>query len=296
MAEPATVNWGTRATPFLFVLLWSTGFIGAKYGLPYAEPLTFLALRMALVTAALAALAAVSPLPSLGGVRVAIHAVVAGLLVHATYLGAVYVAIDRGVPAGLTALIVGLQPLVTAVIVTALIGGEVGRRQWLGLMLGLGGIVMVLWQRIGPSDDPIGLAVAGLGLVGITAGTLYQQRFCATIDLRSATLIQYAASALVLGLLAALTERMAIDWTPDFVFALAWLCLVLSLGAVFLLFHLIRRGAATDVASLFYLVPPTVAAIAWLVFDERLTPLAIAGMALTAFGVALVRAPRRRAA
>ena len=277
--------------PAVFVLLWSTGFIGAKFGLPFAEPYTFLALRFALlvVILGLAVPALRAPWPSL---PLAGHLAVSGLLVHGVYLAGVFGAIHRGVPSGLTALVVGLQPLLTAVVVGPLLGERVSPRQWLGFLLGLAGVAMVLSTRLA------GLSFAGFGwdgvtfalaaLLGITAGTLYQKHFCTGMDLRSGTLMQYVAALVVLAPAALAFETQDIRWSWPFVFVLGWLVLVLSLGAIMLLMTLIRLGEAAKVASLFYLVPPVTALLAFLLFDEALSPLALVGMAAAVAGVALV--------
>jgi drug/metabolite transporter (DMT)-like permease len=290
--ESNTSTGGTdwlRLTPAVFVLLWSTGFIGAKFGLPYAEPLTFLTIRLSLVAGilAVAALAMRAPWPrrwaDVG------HITVAGLLVHGVYLGGVFTGIAHGLPAGVAALIVGLQPLLTAAASGRVFGERVSSRQWAGLTLGLCGVLLVVWENLSLQAGYLtGIALCIAALVGITVGTLYQKRFCSGMDLRSGTAIQYAATSAGLLAFAWPLETMQVQWTGEFLFALAWLGLVLSVGAVFLLYVLIRRGAAAQVASLFYLVPPATAIIAYLMFDERLGVLALAGMVVTATGVALV--------
>lgn len=277
-----------RAAPVVFVLLWSTGFIGAKLGLPHAEPLTFLLIRMGCVAALLALLAWIAgarwPDP-----RQAVHVAIAGLLVHGAYLGGVFSAIAKGLPAGTVALIVGLQPLLTAVAAGPFLGETMTRRQWAGIGLGLVGVALVVWEKVAiRTGSGPALLLAVVALCGITVGTLYQKRHGGGMDLRSGTAIQYAATALLFACLAPFTETMAVEWTGRFVFALVWLSLVLSVGAVFLLYWLIRRGAAARVASLFYLVPPTTAVMAWLLFGETLGAFALVGMAFTIAGVALV--------
>ncbi|HSK39918.1 MAG TPA: DMT family transporter [Arenibaculum sp.] len=282
------VDW-IGLTPVAFVGLWSTGFIGAKYGLPYAEPITFLLVRLSLVAALLCLLALATRAPWPRRAMDVAHVCVAGLLVHGAYLGGVFAAIDRGLPAGVTALVVGLQPLLTATLVGPLLGERVTSQQWAGFALGLCGVLLVVWEKLAlGAGQAASLGLALFALLGITAGTIYQKRFCGGMDLRTGTAIQYAATSVPLAAIALTTETMAISWTGDFIFALAWLSLVLSVGAIFLLFLLIRRGAAAKVASLFYLVPPVTALIAWLMFDERLGPSALAGMAIAAAGVALV--------
>lgn len=278
-----------KFAPALFVLLWSTGFIGGKLGLPHAEPLTFLLWRMALVAVLLAGLAVWTRAPWPASRREAGHIALSGLLVHGAYLGGVFGALHHGLPAGTVALIVGLQPVLTAFIAGPLLGERLGPPQWVGLALGLIGVATVVGEKLTLSNgDGWSLALAGVALIGITAGTLYQKRFCTCMDLRSGTAIQYATTGTLFALLAPWLETMRVDWTWDFVFALGWLCLVLSIGAIFLLFMLIRRGAASRVASLFYLTPPVTAVMGWALFGETLGPLALVGMAVTACGVALV--------
>jgi drug/metabolite transporter (DMT)-like permease len=273
----------------LFVLLWSTGFIGAKLGLPYAEPLTFLALRMGCVVTLLLAVALVAGAPWPRGARSWVHIAVAGLLVQCGYLGGVFSAIHQGMSAGVVALIVGLQPILTAVAAGPLFGEHTTSRQWTGLVLGLIGVTMVLSNSLdhGAINAP-SLVLAFVALISITAGTLYQKRFGATMDFRTGAVIQYATTGAVLLALAALTESMRVTWSAQFVFALGWLVLVLSVGAISLLYWLIKRGRATQVSSLFYLTPPVTALLAYFFFGEILTPTALAGMAVAVVGVALV--------
>jgi drug/metabolite transporter (DMT)-like permease len=274
--------------PVLFVLLWSTGFLGAKFGLPHAEPLTFLLIRFALVCAILL------PVVVLTGARwptsriQVLHIAVAGLLIHATYLGGVFVAIHRGLPAGTAALITGLQPLLTALVAAPYLGERMSRRQWLGLLLGFGGVFLVVADKAGLAEASLGNVLpAFVAVLGITVGTLYQKRHGGAMDIRTGSVIQFAASGLVMALLAPLFETMQVAWTGEFVFALGWLVLVLSLGAISLLILMIRHGAASRVASFFYLVPATTALFAYLMFGEALGPISIAGMVVTALGVAL---------
>ncbi|KIL98845.1 Permease of the drug/metabolite transporter (DMT) superfamily [Paramagnetospirillum magnetotacticum MS-1] len=282
----------TKAMPGVFVMLWSTGFIGAKYGLPYAEPFTFLVMRFIIVIALLGVVVGIFRAKFPSDPKLWLHLAVSGLLVHAVYLGGVFAAIRLGVPSGLTALVAGLQPLLTAAVVGPLLGEKVGPRQWGGLALGLIGVAMVLSTRLtGVRFDGFGwdgMAFAVAALLAITCGTLYQKRYCTGMDLRTGTLIQYLAALAVVGPAALATETMVVQWTLPFVLALGWLVLVLSLGAISLLMTLIRLGEAAKVASFFYLVPPMTALLAWALFDEVLTPLALGGMVATALGVALV--------
>ena len=283
----------TAGMPALFVLLWSTGFIGAKYGLPFAEPFTFLSIRFVLIILVLAALARLAGAPWPRG-RQALHLMVSGALVHAVYLGGVFAAIFHGLPSGMAALVVGLQPVLTALVAGPFLGERITLRQWGGLVLGLVGVALVLASRQGGlSLASSGLSWTGLGfavmaLAGITIGTLYQKRFGGGMDLRTGTAVQYVGALLVLLPVAVAGETMVVHWTWQFVLALVWLVLVLSLGAISLLMLLIRGGEASKVASLFYLVPPVTAALAWALFGESLSPLGLAGMALAALGVALV--------
>lgn len=285
-------DW-VRLMPGVFVLLWSTGFIGAKYGLPYAEPLTFLLVRLSLVAAVLGVVALVTRAPWPKSWAEAGRIALAGLLVHGVYLSGVFCAIAKGMPAGVTSLIVGLQPLLTAALSGPLLGERVTARQWGGLLLGLAGVALVVSEKISfDSANLMGMGLVGVALLGITLGTLYQKRHGTAMDLRSGAAIQYAVTAAVLAVLAPMFETMHIQWTGEFVFALLWLSFVLSVGAIFLLYALIRRGAAARVASLFYLVPPVTAVVAWAMFDERLGALALVGMAMAVAGVAMVNRAR----
>ncbi len=284
----------TRLTPLLFVLLWSTGFIGAKYGLPYAEPLTFLVSRYVLVIVLMSVLALAMRAPWPASPREALHIGVTGLLVQALYLGGVFMSIHRGLPAGISALVVGMQPLLTAALAGALLGERVSARQWAGLALGFGGVALVVGSKASvdgvDGDALVHMLVPALAaLLGITAGTLYQKRFCPRFDLRTGSVMQFLPSLVVTLLVASQTETMEIEWTGDFVFALGWLVLVLSIGAISLLNLLIRSGSAVNVASLFYLTPPATALIAWAMFGETLSALGIAGMVIAVSGVWLAR-------
>ncbi|MDF1585033.1 DMT family transporter [Rhodospirillales bacterium YIM 152171] len=289
---PAIRSVALAVMPGLFVFLWSTGFIGAKLGLPYAPPLTFLTLRFFLVLALLLPVALLTRAPWPRSAAEIGHYAVAGLLLHVGYLGGVYIAIGLGVEAGLSALIVSIQPLLVAALAGLLLGERVSRRAWIGLALGLAGVGLVVQGKLGAGiGDVAGIAACLVALAAITGGTIYQKRFCAGMDLRTGNLFQFLAAAVVAGLAALLFEDLEVQWTGEFVFALGWLVLVLSLGAFSLLYLLIRRGAANRVASLFFLVPPCTALIAWPLFGETLGPVELAGMALVVVGVALVNLP-----
>jgi drug/metabolite transporter (DMT)-like permease len=278
-----------RLAPFLFVLLWSTGFLGAKLGLPHAAPLAFLLVRYLLVIALMGALALALRAPWPRDGRQWLHIGVSGLLVHALYLGGVFVAIGMGLPAGVTALVVGMQPLLTATLAGRLLGETVLPRQWLGLGLGFAGVALVVSGKLGADFGVAALWPALAALLGITCGTLYQKRFCPHFDWRTGAVAQFLPSALVTGAIVFATDGFRIDWSGEFVFALGWLVLVLSVGAISLLNWLIRHGSAVNVASLFYLTPPTTALLAWLLFGETLAGPALAGMALAVWGVYLAR-------
>jgi drug/metabolite transporter (DMT)-like permease len=277
------------AMPGTFVVLWSSGYVFGKLGLPYAGPATFLFLRFCIVVALMlpVALATRSAWPR--SWREAGRIVVAGLLVQAAYLGCVFAAIHFGVPAGLAALIVGIQPLLTAALVGPLLGERVTARQWVGFVLGLIGVALVVEHKLSfAGAELIGFVFCLVALGAITLGTIYQKKYGGGMDLRSGSVIQFAASAVVMAPVALAFEDMRVEWTGEFILALGWLCVVLSIGAISLLFLLIRQGAAGKVASLFYLVPPVTALMAWLIFGETLGLFGILGMAVAAVGVALV--------
>ena len=285
MRDTPIAKWA----PAVFVLLWSTGFIGAKYGLPYSEPITFLWIRFAIVTSLLGVIVLVTrpAFPRDPGVWA--HIAVTGLLLHSLYLGGVFTAIDAGIDSGISALIVGVQPLLVALLVGPLLGESLSRQQWIGFLLGLCGLVLVLLKTFEIGRLPIeGLIANIIALAGLVAGQLYQKRFVPAVDIRSGSLIQFAAALVFSFFHAMLLETGEVVWHTDFVFALAWLCIVLSLGAMSLLWYLIRHGAASRTASLFYLVPIGTAILGYLIFDEVLTPVQILGIVLTATGVAII--------
>ena len=275
------------AAPMLFVLLWSTGFIGARYGLPYIEPLTFLAVRMVFVVTVMAAIALIAGARWPGRHEIG-HSLMAGSMVHGLYLGGVFTAISQGVPAGISALIPGLQPILTSTIANRFMGEKVSRLQWAGLALGLVGVVMVLHdRRMVAEGSVLGWIASFVSLIGITLGTLYQKRFCGGIDWRTGNTVQYTGAAVLFGLGAFAFETRVIHWTGELAFAMAWLVFVLSIAAVALMYWLIRRSAATGFASLFYLVPAVTALFAYALFGEKLDALSVAGMVVCAAGVVL---------
>jgi drug/metabolite transporter (DMT)-like permease len=285
---PGTPSWlPASAAPIVFVLLWSSGFIGARLGLPYAEPMTFLSIRMIAVVGLLAllTLATRPPWPSPAG---ALHSIAVGLLMHGCYLGGVFVAIAHRLPTGLAAVVVALQPILTATMANRLLGEPVAGRQWIGLLLGIAGVYLVVHSRTTGETSAAAWIAITIALVGITVGTLYQKRFGGGIDWRTGFLFQYAGAGSVFGLAALMFEQRTVQWSTELLLALAWLVFVLSFGAVWLLYFLIKHSAAARVVSLFYLTPPVTALMGWALFDERLAPLSLAGMAVCVAGVVLV--------
>ena len=282
-----------KVFPALFVVLWSTGFIGAKYGLPYADPLAFLVARYVLVITALSLLAWAGKAQWERDPGKLMHLAIAGVLLQALYLGGVFVAISRGLPAGLTSLIVGLQPLLTALLAGVLLGESVNKWQWSGILLGLMGVGLVLGEKAiaGVNHNLTGYALlpALLALFGITFGTLYQKRFCAHFDLRTGSVVQFVPSLLITALFVPIVGEWRIVWTGEFLFALGWLVIVLSIGAISLLHMLIRHAGTVSITSLFYLTPAVTTLMAWLLFDERLTTQQLLGMVLAMTGVWLAR-------
>jgi drug/metabolite transporter (DMT)-like permease len=276
-----------RAAPAIFVVLWSTGFIGTKYVLRGAEPLTYLAIRMVLVVALMAVIAAIARPQWPDRIGIA-HSVVAGILVHGFYLGGTAIAMAHSIPAGLSALIPGLQPILTSTLANRWLGERVTPLQWAGLLIGLAGVVLILHDRPMRGEAGWGWFASGVSLVSITLGTLYQRRYCGRIDWRAGNLVQYVAVAILFAAGAWLFESNAVHWTGEFILALIWLAVVLSIGSIGLLYWLIRRSAATSVASLFYLVPAVTAVMAYVLFGERLDTVAIIGMVACAAAVFLV--------
>ncbi|MEK9811436.1 MAG: DMT family transporter [Bordetella sp.] len=287
---------GLRASfPLVFVLLWSTGFVVARYGMPYAEPMTFLLLRFLLALGLLLPLILLmrTPWPKPG---LALRIALAGALLQAGYLGGVWAAVREGMTAGLVALIVGLQPIITACL-SSLLNERLRPYQWLGLGLGLLGVALVVWAKLSLTGlSSLSLALSVLALASITVGTLYQKKFCPQFDLRTGTAVQYLAAAVICLPWVFGVETREITWTVELIGALAWSVLAISLGAIFLLFVLIREGAATQVTSLLYLTPPTTAIMAFVLFNEPITLMTILGTASTAVGVWLVIRPSKKRA
>ena len=275
------------AAPAIFVVLWSTGFIGTKYVIHNADPLTYLAIRMAIVVVLMGIICAIGR-PTWPNRREIGHSIVAGILVHGIYLGGTAVAISLSIPAGLSALIPGLQPILTSTIANRWLGERVTPLQWGGLVLGLAGVALILHDRPMSGQAGWGWIASAVSLVSITLGTLYQRRYCSRIDWRSGNFVQYVGVTVFFTAAAFLFENRVVHWTAEFVLALSWLAVVLSIGSIGLLYWLIRHQAATSVASLFYLVPAVTSLMAYFLFDERLDAVAIAGMVACAAAVFLV--------
>jgi drug/metabolite transporter (DMT)-like permease len=281
-----------RAMPAVFVMIWSTGFIVARYAMSNSPTFTFLSMRFGLSIVCFGVWIAASRAAWPVGRVQWLHLGVTGVLMHAAYLGGVWAAVKAGIGAGTVALLVGLQPVLTALWLSAAAAPDrahaVTARQWAGLALGLLGLTLVVWRKLGVGEiTPWNLGLATVALIGITAGTLYQKRFVAPCDVRTANTVQLLA-AMIVSLPLALLESEPIHWNPTFLTAMAWSVVVLTIGGSSLLYLLIQRGAATRVTSLLYLVPPMTALLAWLLFDEVLTASMLVGMVLTAVGVALV--------
>ncbi len=276
-----------KAAPVLFVLFWSTGFIANKYALPHAEPFTFVTIRLAFATLAitLLALAMRAPLPK---GRAIPHSIASGVLVHGMYLSGVCVAMAQGMPAGIAALVVGLQPVLTSTLANRFLGERVSALQWGGLILGLIGLWLVVQAKVSGDTTLWGWSAIVGSLVGITVGTLYQKRFGGGVDFLSSMPIQYAAAAAFAAIGSFALESRNVNWSVELILSVAWLVIALSGIAIVLLYIMIRRSAATRVASLFYLTPAVTAVMSYLLFSERLGIAAVAGMALCAAGVLLV--------
>ena len=274
--------------PGIFVIFWATGFIAAKLGIPYAGPMTFLALRFILVLAILLvlALAMRAPWPPREDW---FNIAVAGVFVHAGYLGFVFASVYNGVEAGVSAMMAGLQPVLTAALAGPLLGEMITRRQWSGFALGFIGVGMVVQAKLAQGlGTPLGMVFAFLACVSMTAGTLWQKRHGSRMDIRTGSIIQFTASLILVLPLAIWLEDFRHEWSRDFIIAMAWLVIVLSIGTIFILLVVIRRGAISKISTLFFLVPPTTALMAWALFNETLGPLSFAGMMLIAVAVLMV--------
>lgn len=275
--------------PVVFVLLWATGFIGSRLSAPYAEPLSFLSIRFAIVAVLLAVVALVMR-ASWPDRRTTVQCLITGALIHGGYLGFVFWSIWKGMPAGVSALIVGLQPLMTAILAGIMLSERITARHWTGLFIGLAGVGLVVWPKFtldAAGITPLTLGANVLAMLSITFGSIYQKRFMTNVDMRTGNAWQFTGAAIVTGVGALTTESYLITWNGSVIFAMVWLVFVLSIGAISMLYIMIRHGEISRVTTLFYLVPGVTAVIAWLMFDERLLPVQIAGMIVCAGAVML---------
>ena len=282
-----------RFAPALFVFLWSTGFVGAKYIVPYAEPFTFLTIRYVIAAAILIAIAALLKQPLKLTRDQVIASVAVGLLLHVIYIGGVFYAVSLGVSAGISAVIVSIQPVLVSILAVPLLGERIRSVQVVGLVLGVAGIALLLLPKVFQGDyssaiSEVGIVICVIALLGTSAGYLVQKKLGSDIPFLTGTGMQYVVSAVVFALLSALTEDQRVEWSPEFFFGLAWIVLMLSIGSIVLLYEMLRAGSASKVSSLYYLVPPVAAIQAYFLFDEVIPPIGILGMALAGLGVVLV--------
>tara|TARA_B100000795_G_scaffold94398_1_gene69150 strand:+ start:106 stop:1017 length:912 start_codon:yes stop_codon:yes gene_type:complete len=288
------ITLSPQLTPWLFVWIWSTGYLAAKHGLPYAEPFTLLMYRFIFTLAVLFVIIKLKDSSWPHSRKAFLHLMVSGLLIHGVYLGGVFQAIKWGMPAGLSAMVIGLQPLSMAIIAGIILKERVSIKQWVGLIIALLGLYLVLFERFDFTDE---FAFSGFSfwaviaviasLFGISIGAVYQKRFCSDMDLISGTWIQYFSALLFSILMVACFETGEVNWTKPFIFTLAWQVLGLSVGAILLLMSMIKQGASAKVGSYFYLVAPLVAIQAWYLFGEIIGLISIVGVVLISFGVAI---------
>jgi len=277
--------------PSLFVVLWSTGYISARLGLPYAEAGTFLMMRFALAAIFMAAFVVASRAPLPTSFREWAHCAVVGALVHGLYLYGGFASIQEGLTPTTIAVVVGMQPVITAVLIAPILGEAVNIRQWGGFFLGTVGVVLVIvanFTSIGFGSGAPAVFLSLICVLSISVGTLYQKRFCASVDLRSGTMIQLIMAAVMMWGISSWFETGHVEWTGTFVFALLWSVLVLSVGAYTLLWWLVRRKTATNVVSLFFLMPPVTAVFDWLLFDQRVSLITLMGIVIAVAGIVIV--------
>ena len=278
----------SRFAPVLFVVLWSTGFVGAKYGLPFADPFIFLSVRVLIAALILFAVAALLKSPIAIGTSAITRSALIGFFLHACYLGGVFYAISKGLPAGVAAVVTSLQPVLVSLLAVKVLGEPLKLKQVVGLILGLIGVVLVLgpsFEQDIPVSSVIGILVA---LIGSTVATLLQKKIGSEVPLISGTAYQYLASGLVLAIAALATGGTRIQWSGQFILAFVWLIAVLSVGAILLLLWLLNTGSAASVSSLFYLIPPATALEAFFLFGEKVNTQGFLGIGITALGVWLV--------
>ena len=284
----------TKFIPWIFVWIWSTGFIAAKYGLPYAEPFTLLSYRFVITLLFLFLIIIYKKSPWPGSRKDFFHLMVAGALIHGVYLGGVFQALKWGMPAGLGAMIIGLQPLGMALMAGVLLKERVSKKQWLGLIIGLVGLYLVLFDNLDLTRQimfdgfPVWAVFAVIiSLFAISIGTIYQKRFCSNMNLYSGPWVQYFSASILCIAIALFFENGEVIWSSTFILAMTWQVLALSIGAILLLMKMIKHGASASVGSYFYLVAPLVAIQAWILFEETIGLSALAGVILISFGVAI---------
>lgn len=277
-----------RLAPYIFVLLWSTGFVGAKYGLPYADPFIFLSLRIFIAAAILFLVALILRAPVAIGARAIRNSMLIGFFLHACYLGGVFFAISEGLSASVAAVITSLQPVLVSLLAVRVLGEKLKKEQVAGLAIGLSGVILVLGPTLKSNVPVAGLLGVAVALIGSTTATLLQKKIGTGVPLLAGTAYQYLASGSVLALAALATGDASIQWSPKFILAFIWLIAVLSVGAVLLLLWLLNSGSAASVSSLFYLVPPATAVEAYFLFGEKVNTQGLIGIAVTAIGVWLV--------
>lgn len=278
----------SKVAPLLFVLLWSTGFVGAKYGLPYADPFIFLATRVLIAAAVLFGIAALTKSPIAIGAQAIKRSALIGFFLHACYLGGVFFAISKGLPAGVAAVVTSLQPVLVSVLAVRVLGEKLKVKQVIGLLLGLTGVVLVLGPSFEAEIPMIGIIAILVALIGSTTATLLQKRIGSGIPIVAGTAYQYLGSGVVLLAVAAISGGTSIQWNGKFILAFVWLIAVLSVGAILLLLWLLNTGSAASVSSLFYLVPPATALEAFFLFGEKVNTQGFLGIGITALGVWLV--------
>jgi drug/metabolite transporter (DMT)-like permease len=282
-----------RYAPALFVFLWSTGFIGAKYIVPYAEPFTFLTIRYVLAAAILFAIAYAFKQPLKLNREQFKASFAVGMLLHVIYIGGVFYAVSLGVSAGISAVIVSIQPVLVSLLAVPLLGERLRWVQVFGLFLGVAGIALLLLPKVFQGDytastSLVGIFICVIALLGTSGGYLVQKKMGSDIPFLSGTGAQYAVSAIAFAVLSFATEEQIIEWVPAFLFGLAWIVLMLSIASIILLYGMLRTGSASKVSSLYYLVPPVAAIQAYFLFGEVIGFVGIIGMALAAIGVVLV--------
>lgn len=274
--------------PTLFIILWSSGYVAGKVGLPHAGPFTLIFMRFSVAALILLVVAIMTRAPWPQTLKQWMHIAVVGVLIQALQFSGLYSGMSLGVSAGVSSVIVGLMPILTTIGAVYFLGERVNRVQVLGLIVGLAGVALVMWHKIHLDGDTLaGYAAVLLALVGISSGTLYQKKFCAGMDLRTGGFIQLSVATSIVGVIGYLHEGLVVEWTPALIASSLWLSLVNSIGAISVLFLMVRRGEASRVASLFYLIPSVTALMGFAVLNETLTPLQIAGFLISASGVYL---------